>query len=58
MRASTGYPRRAVHSGRFRLTTTNAEYVPYHICSSRTVLHKIYHDRARPSHLLLPVIPG
>ncbi len=23
---------------------TNAEYVPYHICSSRTVLHKIYHD--------------
>ena len=36
---------------------TNAEYVPYHICSSRTVLHKIYHDAARPSHLLLPVIP-
>ncbi len=27
---------------------TNAEYVPYHICSSKTVLHKIYHDRARP----------
>ncbi len=24
---------------------TNAEYVPYHICSSKTVLHKIYHDR-------------
>ena len=23
---------------------TNAEYVPYHICSSKTVLHKIYHD--------------
>jgi hypothetical protein len=37
---------------------TNAEYVPYHICSSSTVLHKIYHDAARPSHLLLPVIPG
>ncbi len=36
---------------------TNAEYVPYHICSSRTVLHKIYHDRERPSHILLPVIP-
>ena len=36
---------------------TNAEYVPYHICSSRTVLHKIYHDANRPSHLLLPVIP-
>jgi hypothetical protein len=37
---------------------TNAEYVPYHICSSKTVVHRIYHDRARPSHLLLPVIPG
>jgi uncharacterized protein len=36
---------------------TNAEYVPYHICSARTVLHKIYHDLNRPSHLLLPVIP-
>ncbi len=36
---------------------TNAEYVPYHICSSRTTLHKIYHDLHRPSHLLLPVIP-
>jgi hypothetical protein len=23
----------------------------------QTVLHKIYHDRARPSHVLLPVIP-
>ena len=37
---------------------TNAEYVPYHICSSKTVLHKVYHDANRPSHLLLPVIPG
>jgi uncharacterized protein len=37
---------------------TNAEYVPYHICSSKTVLHTIYHDANRPSHLLLPVIPG
>ena len=35
---------------------TNAEYVPYHICSSKTVLHKVYHDANRPSHLLLPVI--
>jgi putative CocE/NonD family hydrolase len=37
---------------------TNAEYVPYHICSSKTVVHRIYHDRERPSHLLLPVIPA
>jgi predicted acyl esterase len=36
---------------------TNAEYVPYHICSSRTTVHSIYRDAARPSHLLLPIIP-
>jgi putative CocE/NonD family hydrolase len=36
---------------------TNAEYVPNHICSSKTTLHKIYHDGRSPSHLLLPVIP-
>jgi hypothetical protein len=35
---------------------TNAEYVPNHIVSSRTTLHKIYHDAKRPSHLLLPII--
>lgn len=35
---------------------TNAEYIPYHICSSRTTLHHIYHDAQRPSHLLLPII--
>jgi putative CocE/NonD family hydrolase len=37
--------------------TTNVEYIPYHIASSRTTLHKIYHDAQHPSHLLLPVIP-
>jgi uncharacterized protein len=36
---------------------TNAEYVPHHICSSKTVLHNVYHDRKHPSHVLLPVIP-
>jgi putative CocE/NonD family hydrolase len=36
---------------------TNVEYVPYHICSSKTVLHKIYHNEKYPSHLLLPVVP-
>jgi len=36
---------------------TNAEYIPYHICSSRTTLHRVYHDAKRSSHLLLPVIP-
>ena len=37
---------------------TNVEYVPYHICSSKTTLHKIYHNEQHPSHLLLPVIPN
>ena len=36
----------------------NVEYIPYHICSSKTVLHRIYHDPQHPSHLLLPVIPN
>ncbi|HJX03992.1 MAG TPA: CocE/NonD family hydrolase C-terminal non-catalytic domain-containing protein, partial [Dehalococcoidia bacterium] len=35
---------------------TNVEYIPYHICSSRTTLHKIYRCEQYPSHLLLPVI--
>jgi len=37
-------------------SATNVEYIPNHICSSRTTLHKIYHDTKRPSHLLLPII--
>ncbi len=38
--------------------TTNIEYIPYHLCSSKTVLHKVHHDPAHPSHLLLPIVPG
>ena len=37
---------------------SNVEYIPYHICSSKTVLHHVYHDPQHPSHLLLPVIPN
>jgi hypothetical protein len=33
------------------------EYIPYHICSSKTVVHKIYRCQQYPSHLLLPIIP-
>jgi predicted acyl esterase len=33
------------------------EYVPYHICSSKTVVHKIHHNAQYPSHLVLPIIP-
>jgi predicted acyl esterase len=29
-----------------------------HLCSSRTTLHKVYHDPAHASYLYLPVIPG
>jgi predicted acyl esterase len=36
---------------------TNVEYIPYHVCSSRTTVHKIHRNAAHPSHLLLPVIP-
>ena len=36
--------------------TTNAEYVAYHICSSRTTIHRIYRDAKHASHLLLPII--
>jgi len=35
---------------------TSVEYIPYHICSSKTVTHRIYRDSERPSHLLLPVL--
>ena len=36
---------------------TGVEYIPYHLCSSRTVTHRIYRDGRHPSHLLLPVVP-
>ncbi len=36
---------------------TNVEYIPYHVCSSKITLHKIYHSEKYPSYLLLPVIP-
>ncbi|MDP2645245.1 MAG: CocE/NonD family hydrolase [Desulfobacterales bacterium] len=35
---------------------TNVEYIPYHVCSSQTTLHKIYHNEKYPSCLLLPVV--
>ena len=35
----------------------NVEYIPYHVCSSKTTLHKIYHSEKHPSYLLLPIIP-
>ncbi len=34
-----------------------SSHLPYHVCSSRTTLHRIYHDEEHPSHLLLPIIP-
>jgi putative CocE/NonD family hydrolase len=32
-------------------------HYPWHVCSARTTLHRVYHDRERPSALLLPLIP-
>ena len=37
--------------------STNVEYIPYHICSSKTVCHKIYHSEKYPSNLLVPIVP-
>lgn len=31
---------------------------PWHLCSSKTTLHKIFHDPENPSHVLLPIIPS
>ena len=36
---------------------TNVAYMPYPVCAAATTTHRVYHDTARPSHLLLPVIP-
>ena len=36
----------------------DVEYIPYHLCSSKTVVHKIYHNEKHPSYLLLPIIPA
>ena len=35
----------------------DVEYAPYHLCSSKTTVHEIYHDEQHPSYLLLPIIP-
>lgn len=37
---------------------TNVVYIPFHITSSKTTLHKVYHNERYPSNLLLPVIPA
>jgi uncharacterized protein len=35
----------------------NVEYIPYHVCASRSTVHEVYRSEEHPSHLLLPVIP-
>jgi uncharacterized protein len=37
---------------------TSVEYIPYHICSSKTVVHRVHHNAEYPSHLLVPIIPN
>jgi putative CocE/NonD family hydrolase len=66
--ASTAHMFRAGHRISVEITSldlatgvggaSNVEYIPYHICSSKTVVHDIYHDAKRPSHLLLPILPA
>jgi uncharacterized protein len=36
---------------------SHVEYIPYHVCSSGTVTHKVYRDAERPPQLLLPIVP-
>jgi len=36
---------------------TTVEYIAPHVCSSKTVLHKVHHNHRYPSQLLLPVVP-
>jgi len=36
---------------------TSVEYIGAHVCSSKTVVHKVFHNHEYPSQLLLPVIP-
>lgn len=33
-------------------------HTPWHVCSSKTVMHRIYHDDANPSRLVIPVVPS
>ncbi|HUL29168.1 MAG TPA: hypothetical protein VLZ03_01845 [Thermodesulfobacteriota bacterium] len=35
---------------------TAVVYIPFHLCSSKTVVHKVYRSQKYPSFFLLPVI--
>ena len=37
--------------------SSDVEYIPYHICSCKTTVHKIYRCQKYPSYILLPIIP-
>lgn len=41
----------------FQVPAHGRMHHPWHVCSSRTVIHKVYHDPEHPSHILLPIIP-
>ena len=45
---------------RIELEIASMDNVPggLHVCSSQTTMHKVHHDPANASYLLLPVIPG
>ena len=39
-------------------STIGISHYPWHVCSRKTTLHRIYHNSKYPSHLLLPIIPS
>jgi putative CocE/NonD family hydrolase len=53
--SATGAPLRS--SSKASFAAHGVGHHPWHMCSSKTVLHKIYHDQNYQSHLLLPLIP-
>jgi putative CocE/NonD family hydrolase len=55
---STSHLFKAGH--RIQLEICSLDVVPgyLHLCSSKTVVHKIYHSTKYPSYLLLPIIPA
>jgi hypothetical protein len=67
--APTAYVFKARHRIRLEITsmdhprssvapiTVGQYHLPYHLCSSKTTLHRIHFDREHSSHLLLPIIP-
>lgn len=44
-------------ASRASLASHGTGHHPWHMCSSKTTIHRIYHDTTYPSYLYLPIIP-